>query len=139
MKKQSAYIIRCAMICPDGTYLECLHRHDYKSYIDTVTEETYFIDGGEYYYRTSVNKVPAKMLIVTTDDPFELQRTIPFWKSYSKNAEYYPHGIRLSLEQMEDDHLSNILDTQHHIRGTPIQRMFLNELEYRGKLIKKEM
>jgi len=138
--KPSPYIIRCSIQCPDGTILETKHRHDYRTHLDTTTGEIYMIDGGHgYYYRTSKNIIEAKSLIVTTDDPFELQRAIPFWKSYGKNAEHYPEGIHLSLEQMEDDHIFNILDTQQHIKGTSVERMFLNELDYRKLLVKKEM
>lgn len=125
------YIIRCAIKCPDSTILETKHSHDYQTHLDAVTGEVYILDGGGYYYRTSVNKVPATMLMITTDDPFELQRTIPFWRSFGKDGEHYPEGVRMSLEQMEDDHLFNILDTQQHIKGTAVERMFINEVEYR--------
>lgn len=125
------YIIRCAIKCPDGTILCTKHRHDYQTHLDTVTGEVYVIDGGHgYYYRTSVNKVPAESLMVTTDDPFEEQRKVPFWKSYGKNGEY-PDGIILSLGQMEDEHLCAIIETQIHIKGTAVEQMFINEIEWR--------
>lgn len=138
--KSYPYIIRCSICTPDGTILETKHRNDYQTHLDNVTDEVYMLDGGHgYYYRTSINKVPAELIMVTTDDPFELQRTIPFWKSYGKDGEHYPNGVILSLEQMEDDHMYSILDTQNQIRGTAVQQMLLNELGYRNKLLKKDM
>ena len=128
------YIIRCAIRCPDGTILETNHRHDYQTHLDGVTGEIYMLDGHGYYYRTSVNAVPAESLMVTTDSPFEEQRKVKFWKSYGKDGSLYPDGVYLSLEQMDTDHIEAVLATQSHIRGTPVHQMFINELEYRSKL-----
>lgn len=129
---KSPYIIRCAIRTPDGTILCTKHRHDYQTHLDSVTGEVYVLDGGYgYYYRTIVNDVPAESLMVTTDDPFEEQRKVQFWKSYGKDGSLYPDGVYLSLEQMDTDHIEAVLATQSHIRGTPVHQMFINELEWR--------
>ena len=131
MTKPPPYIIRCAIRCPDGTILETKHRHDYQSHTDRITGETIFLDGGHgYYYRASINAMPAESLIVTTDNPFEEQRKVPFWKSYGKNMEF-PNGRFLSLKDMEKDHIDAVLLTQQHIKGTAVEQMFINELKWR--------
>lgn len=115
---------------PNGTILECKHKHDIQFHTDTVSGEQYMIDGLGWYIRTSINKVPMKNLCVTTDDPFELQREAFKWKSYGKNREY-PEGIYLKLKDMTDEHIENILDDQYHIKGTYVEELFLKEQEYR--------
>lgn len=125
------YIIRCAIRTPDNTILETKHRHDFRTHFDVISNETYVLDGCGYYYRTSINKVPAESLMVTTDDPFEEQRKVPFWKSYGPTGELYPDGVLLALQDMSDLHLEAIMRTQRHIKGTAVEQMFINEIEYR--------
>jgi len=55
-------LTRNAIQTPDGTILESYHRHDFRMYTDTITGETYMVDGGLEYRRGSVNDVPAKDL-----------------------------------------------------------------------------
>jgi len=131
---QKPYILKLSMKCPDGYVMEPRDRHDYQTHVCSVTGDVYMVDGGHgYYYRTSSNKVPAEMTIVTTDDPFEEQRKVKLWKSYGKSGEYYPNGIYLSLAEMTDDHIDQILHTQSHIRGTEIEQLFKNEVAFRKK------
>lgn len=66
-------IIYSAVVTPDGTLLESRHRHDYKEYVD-ANGETYMIDGGCDYVRSSVNKEPAKFIQLTEEDPIEVIR-----------------------------------------------------------------
>lgn len=123
------YTIYNAATTPDGTYLRCMHNHDYQSHVDTTTGETYMIDGLGYCIRTSVNTIPMQHYQVTTDDPHEQVRRVFTWKSYGKDgkqpAEY------LVLRAMTDEHICAILRTQRQILGTPVEQVFLNELEYR--------
>lgn len=125
------YIIYNAIRTPDGTVLECKHRHDFKTHLDKVTGETYMNDGLGYYIRRSVNHIPADDLCVTTQDPFEIQRTIKFWKSYGKEGEYYPDGVVLALQDMSDDHIAAILETQKQIDDSAVEGMFHNEVLFR--------
>ena len=128
---KQAYIIQVQMVTPDKTVLICRNRHDYQTHIDAVTGEFYMLDASDYYYRQSVNEVPAKITVIDTNSPFEEQRKVQFWRSFGKNAEHYPEGIYLSLEQMETEHIRAILETQHQIKGQPVEQMFLNELNWR--------
>lgn len=126
------YCIYNAIRTPDGTLLWCTHGHDYKSHTDTVTGENYINDSIGLVVRRSKNKVEAEDLSVWVDynNP-ELTpevRSVPFWKSYGKNGEYYPDGVVLSLQDMETDHIRAILETQHHIKGGVIEKLFILEL-----------
>lgn len=122
-------IIYNAVKCPDGTILESHHRHDYKCHRDIVTNETIFIDGGHDYLRRSINKVPATELSIDTSYPFEEQRKYFSWGSYGKNGNEAKHYIK--LKDVTDNHIKAIMTTQLHIRGTFVETLFKNEVEYR--------
>lgn len=132
----SLYCIYNAIRTPDGTLLWCRHQHDYKSHTDTVTGENYTNDGAGLLVRRSMNTVEAEDLSVWVDynNP-ELTpevRSVPFWKSYGKDGEYYPDGVVLSLHSMETDHIHAILETQYRIKGTVIEKLFQLELNERN-------
>lgn len=124
-------IIRNAIITPDGTYLRSYHVHDYKEHKDAVTGEIYIVDGGNHYLRRSMNDVPAEDLTVYLDDNFEVVRMAFVWRSYGKNLEHAPNGIYIALCDMTDDHIEAILTTQNHVRGTFVEKLFIDELKYR--------
>lgn len=124
-------ILRNAIMTPDGTYLRSYDRHDYKTYLDKLTDEVYMVDGGNDYIRRSINKVPAEDLTVTMDDPFELQRCAFTWGSYGKTGDQPKHYIHLC--DLTTDHIRNILRTQRHIQGTFAEDLFMKELAYRNE------
>jgi len=123
-------IIYNAIRTPDGTVLYSRNRHDYVEHFDTISGEWYVNDGGNDYLRRSVNIVPATELSVTMDDPHSVKRQIFNWKTYGKDGEF-PEGKFILLSDMEDDHIRAILDTQPHIRGTYIEQLFADELDWR--------
>lgn len=123
-----SYIIQNKAITPDGTVLECAHRHDYQSHKD-ANGEVYMLDGLGYYVRTSVNKVPMTLITVTTDDDFEVVRDTFKWRSYGKMGNEGPFITK--LKDLETDHIEAILETQENLKNTPIEKMFLQELDYR--------
>lgn len=125
------YCLYNAIKTPDGTVLWCQHNHDYHSYKDSVSGETYMIDGLGYGTRRSVNTIAAEDLSIWTSDPFEKVRTAKFWASYGKDGK--SAKTILSLQEMEKDHIEAILRTQTKIKGTEIQKIFIQELEYRTK------
>ena len=129
--KDEEVIIRNAIFTPDGTYLRSYNRHDYKSHLDTVSGETYVVDGGNEYLRRSVNKVPAEELNVYLSDSFELVRCAFVWKSYGINHEHLPDGIYISLRDISTPHINAILATQQQIVGTFVERLMIAELAYR--------
>jgi hypothetical protein len=126
-------IIRNAIKTPDGTILESRHRHDYKAHIDRVTTERYAVDGGLDYFRGSINKVKPEYLHVTTEDHFEVQREAFTWGSYGKDGDEPKHYIK--LKDMQTEHILAILDTQYHIWGTYVEKLFKQEIALRGNLI----
>jgi len=124
-------IIRNAIMTPDGTYLRSYHRHDYKEHNDTLTGETYIVDGGYDYLRRSINTTPAVSLDVYLSDPFEMIREAFVWKSYGKNYEHLPNGIYIKLCDMTTEHIRAILETQTQIKGTYVEMLFKKELVLR--------
>jgi len=128
---KSEVIICNAIITPDGTYLRSYHRHDYKEHLDKLTGEVFIVDGGNDYLRRSINTTPATSMDVYLSDPFKAIREAFVWKSYGKNGEHIPHGIYISLQDMTDEHLNAILDTQTQIKGTYVEDLMKQELAYR--------
>ena len=125
MDKQN-YIVYNAIRTPDGTLLESHNRHDYVVHIDKNGEE-YMNDGGNSYFRRSVNKEGYKDLTVYSDSPHKDIREVITWGSYGIKGD---QPIKyLKLKDMETPHIEAILETQ------PIEDwrkdIFEDELEYR--------
>lgn len=112
--------------CPDGTILHSKHRHDFVEHVDEQGNYS-FVDGGNgYYIRTSGNLIDR---CIYSTDPFELQREFFMWGSYGKDGKQDKKYI--PLNQLTDAHLSAIIETQEHIRGTYVEVLMLAEVEYR--------
>ena len=92
---------------PDGTILTSYHVHDYKEHLDTLAKEIYSTDGGTQYLHRSVNKIPATVLDVYDDSPFEEIREALHWGTYGKNGDESLKWILLS--NMSDEHIENVL------------------------------
>ena len=116
-----------AIITPDGTRLESLHRHDYKTHTDANGEE-YMLDGGLDYVKRSVNKERAVDAFVHDDDTHEVIREAFKWGTYGKNGDQ-PLEMKL-LKSLDIEHIEAILETQTHLRSH-IVKVFEDELEYR--------
>lgn len=120
-------IVASAMICPDGTVLQSYHVHDYKEHTDK-NGETYVLDGGAAYVRTSVNNEPAQYITVHEDDPHHLKRKWFAWGTRGKDGQ---QPLRwLALEDMDQDHIEAILETQHQIQDWTRQ-LLKDELQWR--------
>lgn len=99
---------------PDGTILQSFYRHNYVEHVDAISGETYMLDGGIDYCRTSVNKIPAESLAVYNKDSFEIKREIPVWGTYGKSGKEKLRWI--SVAEMEDDHILTLLEPTMNIR-----------------------
>jgi hypothetical protein len=119
-----------AIITPDGTLLESLHRHDYRSHID-ANGESYFIDGGLDYVRRSLNHQPALDACVYNDSGHEVIRNRFKWGTRGKDGKSPLTWVE--LREMSDDHIKAILKTQQHISDT-IRKVFVDELTYRKSI-----
>lgn len=95
-----------AIRTPDGTLLESLHRHDYKTHKD-ANGETYMIDGGTDYRRGSLNKEKAEDLSLTTDSPHEILRDFLTWGTYGINGDQPRWEIK--LKDMDTAHIKSVL------------------------------
>lgn len=131
------YCFYNAIKTPDGTVLWCQSGHDYQTHKDTVSDEEYMNDGVGYMIRRSVNIVPYEELSIFSSDNLEKVRTAKFWASYGKDGKS-PKRL-MSTEEMEDSHIRAILDTQKQIAGTDIEKVFLQELEYRTKVFSEKL
>lgn len=124
---ETDYTVYSAIQTPDGTILESLHRHDFRTHIDTITGETYMIDGGLDYRRGIVNKIEAKDLSVYLSDGHEKVREAITWGTRGKNGDQPLR--RVKLKDMDTEHIQACLDTQPLHPAYKIA--FQNELEYR--------
>ena len=119
------------MITPDGTVLQSFHRHDYVEHTDTVSGETYMLDGGTDYIRSSVNKVAPTWDIVYTNDDHMKKRTIPVWGTMGKDG-VDPFKY-ISVSEMTDAHIEKLLEPCMYVRAS-IKECILDEVEYRKGL-----
>lgn len=131
------YCLYHSIKTPDGTVLHCKDGHDYQSYKDTITNETYMIDGIGLGTRSSVNKVLPEDLSVWTFSPFEKVRAVKFWGSTGKDGNTPRYNM--SMEEMEKSHIEAILRTQKQIKGSEIEKIFIKELEYRIEIFKNHL
>ena len=125
-------LIYNAIRTPDGTILVSYHRHDYKTHLD-ANGETYVIDGGLDYIRTSINKIPAEDLSLYDDEPFEVIREYVFRGGRGVNGDE-PLKYVL-LKDINDDWLNAIIDYEEEYRPNNPQLKWYNlESIYRNKL-----
>jgi hypothetical protein len=115
---------------PDGTILESMHRHDYRTYVDANGLE-YMVDGGLDYLRRNVHEnAPAEELSVYADAPHVEIREAFKWGTRGKDGKqplkYVP------LKDLTTDHIQAILKTQDHIQQY-IRNIFLDEMIFRTK------
>ena len=119
-------ILYNVMLTPDGTLLRSYSRHDYKSHVDQVSGETYFIDGGLDYIRASVNIVPARHIVYYDNDPHPVIRNHFAWGTYGPQGDQPLKWVL--LKDLDTDHIQKILDL--NLRPY-IRKVFDSELDYR--------
>jgi len=111
---------------PDGTVLESKHRHDFKQHKDTKTGNTYMIDGGLDYVRTSM--YPDQIsLAVYLEDGHEKVRKSLLWGTQGKNGDQPLQYVKLC--DMNTSHIKACLKTQSLY--PQIKESFENELSFR--------
>lgn len=115
---------------PDGTYLQSRHTHDYVEYVDK-NGETYMVDGGSAYIRTSMNKIPMKCCCLYDDDPISEIRKYLMRGTF--NSEGRP--VWVPLCEMSDDHVKNCItyNEERGFKDSPITECYRREVEYRLK------
>ncbi len=122
-------LIYNAIRTPDGTVLVSYHRHDYKTHVGK-NGETYVIDGGDSYIRTSINKEPAESLAVYSDAPFEQIREVVHRGGRGKNGDEPLKYVKLS--EIDDEWLSNIIIYENqHRPNNRFLKYYLAEQEFR--------
>lgn len=126
MEKQLIY---SAVRTPDGTVLESKHRHDYVSHLDT-NGETYILDGGTDYIRTSVNKEPAKSLALYDDAPHEQIREVI--SRGGRGVDGTEPLKYVLLKDIDNDYLQAIIDyeTKNRPKNKYLQ-IYKNEQKFR--------
>ena len=115
-----------AIRTPDGTVLHSSHVHDYVHHID-ANGETYVLDGGLAYTRTSVNNIPAENISLTTDDPHEEIRKVIKWGSYGRGGKGPLNKI--PVKDMSNEHIVAV--TKLPYTHPNILIVLHNELDYR--------
>lgn len=115
---------------PDGTILRSRYRHEAVFHTDAITHKTYMVDGGSAYTRISGDPEELIWCGCYVDDSIEVIRECFEWGSYGVNGDQPKRYIL--LKDMTAEHIQNILKTQRHIFGTPIEDVFKMELQYRG-------
>jgi hypothetical protein len=139
-KCSAAGIMECAdnrkivvngLITPDGTFIVSRHQHDMASYVDSVTGERYFIDGGNNItYRRSANEVEATHILLFEDSPFEELR------KYVERGTTNKEGARIwvPIARLSDAHLPEIVKYNKKVNGSEddwFTKLIISEMKYR--------
>lgn len=122
-----------ALITPDGTVLGTTHRHDYKSHVDRITKETYFIDGGlDIYYRTSINKIKATIIELYNTDNIIILRDYLTRGTFDKDN----NRIYKLIKDCSNDHIKNIIEYNKQY-DNELVRVY-NDIYYRELKFREE-
>ena len=123
-------IIYSALRTPDGTVLESLHRHDYKTHTDLNGRE-YMLDGGTDYVRCS-NNGDEEFITVYDDEPYERVRQYAYRLGYGKpGAPDYGKFRKTTFDKMTDEHLQASLDYHGVTKGGSHWCLLLKEKLFR--------
>jgi len=118
-----------AIRTPDGTVLESLHRHDYKTYLDKNGKE-YMVDGGLEYVRRNVHdSAPYEDLSVYTTDGHDKVREVVKWGTYGINGDQ--PLTRILLKDMSTEHIQACLDNVPQMHPA-YKEAFKEELKLRS-------
>lgn len=121
-------IVRNQIKTPDGTIIRSRNRHDYVEYIDSISGETYMVDGGISYLKRTINDHKAEIMDIFYEDGHKACRVVDIWGTYGINGDEPLSYI--SVSEMSDSHMSNILANVENINET-IKKIILDEIEYR--------
>lgn len=99
-------LVYSALVTPDGTLLESLHRHDFKQHFDK-NKKMYFIDGGLDYVRATMNG-DEKFIRVYADEEFEKVRLYAYRICRGEDGNRGPF-VRVVLAKLTDVHLESVL------------------------------
>ena len=118
-----------AIRTPDGTVLESMHRHDYKTYLDKNGKE-YMVDGGLEYLRRNIhNGDPYEEISVYTTDGHDIVREVVKWGTYGINGDQ-PLTYIL-LKDMNTEHIRACLDNVPRMHPA-YKEAFKEELKLRS-------
>lgn len=130
-KKKERFIVSNRIKTPDGTILISRHVHDYVGHEDKITKSHYAADGGkDYCKRVADARFGYEELSVYSDENFELVRHVFEWGSRGADGKQPLQWV--TLRNMTDEHIKNVLLTQHQI-ASGIADLFQKELTYRMK------
>jgi len=87
------------------------------------------IDGGLDYVKSSVNKIRAQYISLTTESPHSEIREHFGWGTYGKDGTEPLHEI--FLKDMKTGHLEAVMRTQMHLAPV-IVKLFEDEIEFRN-------
>lgn len=137
-------LIYNAIQTPDGTILESVHRHDFKTHLDKNGYE-YIIDGGLDYVRYGSNcpkkenmdNLEAIFLTEYDNGLHEKRRKYLKWgKNYDKDMNLLPKTEWVVIKDLEDSHLEAILRNVKSI--SPLYKQVLeDEIIFREQQILK--
>ena len=118
-----------AIRTPDGTVLESMHRHDYKTHMDSNGKE-YMVDGGlEYIRRNFHNDAPYEELSISLEDGHDKVREVIKWGTYGRDGNQPLSHIL--LKDMNTEHIQACLENVPSMHPT-YKESFKEELKLRS-------
>lgn len=126
-------LVYSALVTPDGTVLESLHRHDYKEHFDEKKRRTYMLDGGLDYIQRS-DWGDERLISVYSTEPYEKVRDYAYRIERKKGS-----FVRVVLSALADDRLKHafaFLDerlSEHDKELDTHYQLLKLEIAYRAK------
>lgn len=103
-------ILKNSIITPDGTELWSKSRNMYIEHKDAISGELYINDGGNEFFRRSVNTIPFKDISVIDDGSFE---TCRYHMHLGVRYDVHKNLLRdtrwVAIKDLDIEHIWNIL------------------------------
>lgn len=124
-------ILHNSIMCPDGTILVSKHRHDFQQHKQEDGRE-YFVDGGFDYQRIGYSDHNYVNLSVYSDEPHEKIREHFEWtRNFDKDMNKLLKPEVVKLKDITDDHLNALVKWTKEGYPEEINKVFVDEVQYR--------
>ena len=126
-------ILRNAIMTPDGTVIESMHRHDFVHHTD-ANGKTYSVDGGSEYLKRSfdINDY-VEMSVYDDGDHIKRRENMRWGVNYDKDMNKLPETEWRRIMDLNEDHINAIIDNGYVSGNKFYEDVFKDELEYRNK------
>lgn len=124
-------LLHNSIMCPDGTILVSVHRHDFVQHKQDDGRK-YSVDGGLAYQHTGFSDTDYTDLSVYSDSPHEDIRNCFTWtRRFDEDMNLLPSPERVLLKDITESHLKALVKYTEESYPDYINEVFKNETKWR--------